>query len=506
MRRRARNAPLIYYAPHEKQEMFHRHLDTKRIGLFLGGNRSGKSTANAAEVLAWAYGYRPWLVPGLRLTPFGDYPPRADVDPSHWIRRPDGVPIRHPCKVLVVTGLALPKGIANVMWPKLESFLPPSVLKHPDFSVQRGPFSTPVRCRLPNQSELIFGSGEQSAMQFEGDSFDAVGMDEPVPRGLFAPIWRGLTDYFGRLWISMTPIGVNAPWCFEEFITSDRTDVSTIQVSIYDNPHMSAEARTEFVEGGNFAEEEKAARISGAWGFLSHRAFPPFDPAVHVTAPYDLPRGWIRGCGVDPAHRRPFAVVWAAFGPNGEVVVYREWPQTEHHKIRSSSLTVRDYASIIRNLEGSEKIDFRVLDPRFGQAHPTVKGERFSSIAEDFAEYGLLFDTRIPGTEREETGIQAIREALRWDRSSPPSPINQPKLRVFAPCINTINSLALSNYVPPSLRDPDVLPERLLESYKDFRDALRYLILYPTPAAARDLQTSYFNERDFAESQDIWSL
>jgi len=171
-------------------------------------------------------------------------------------------------------------------------------------------------------------------------------------------------------------------------------------------------------------------------------------------------------------------MMWAAFGPNGEVLIYDEWPEEDHAQLRSSEFTVADYTRIIHEREFRQKLDFRCLDPRFGAAQPSVKGIRMTTIQEDFAKEGLVFDCQLEGTEREEIGIQLVRELLRFDRGAPISPLNIPKLRVRASCINTINALRLSNFKAPSLLDPEKLEEKVNERYKDARDCLRYLCLY----------------------------
>ena len=132
-------------------------------------------------------------------------------------------------------------------------------------------------------------------------------------------------------------------------------------------------------------EEERAARETGAWTFLTHRAFPQFDPAVHIIPPQGPPPGHKLLLAIDPAHRRPFALLWAAFGPHGDILVYNEWPKTSHHEMRSSTNTVAEYIDIVVREEGLRKADFRILDPRFGQQHGTIKAERLTSIQEDFA-------------------------------------------------------------------------------------------------------------------------
>jgi hypothetical protein len=53
-----------------------------------------RETSIAVLPVGYAYGYRFWEVPGLKLTPGGDLPPRDNVPVKHWIRRHDGIPIR----------------------------------------------------------------------------------------------------------------------------------------------------------------------------------------------------------------------------------------------------------------------------------------------------------------------------------------------------------------------------------------------------------------------------
>jgi hypothetical protein len=505
--RREREAPLISYKPHPGQTRAHNACREKRVTIVTSGNRWGKSHMNAAEIVSNLLGYRPWEVENLTLTPEGNYPPREEVPPQYWLRRGDEIPLQMPARVLCTSGLSMLQGIGRTMWPKIEGFIPPAVRAHPDYKVRRGVFSVPVEVAFPNDAtwkgaKLFFASGEMKPMQFEGQNFTFAAFDEPTLRTIFGAIWRGLTDDYSRVIMTMTPIGSNAPWVFEEFEEGDRTDSRVISGSIWENPHIPDEAKKEFLEGGGFLDEERQARELGSWTFLSHRAFPMFDPAVHVVPEgTPLPHGWVRGMACDPAHRRPFMIVWALFGPNGEMLIYDEWPRTDHNEIRSSMFTVPDYQRIIINAEGGHQQDFRLLDPRSGAARPASKGEQHTSIQDDFAKEGLFFDCRLEGTEREETGIEKIRQLLRFDRNAPISPLNCPKLQVKANCINSINALRLSNFKPASMRDPDQLDEKTLQKFKDARDCIRYLALQPVHMGTSD-SWSYIEEHALEEENE----
>lgn len=480
--RRARAAPLLpgNVEQSEPQRAVDRaYRNGARIVVLGGGNRMGKSWKLAALLACLIYGYWIYDVPGLELNPEGDYPSREEVDSKYWIYRADGVPFAHPARILVLSGLPFQRGIGTILWPKIEGFFPPAARRNPAFRVQRGQYSVPVRFVHPNGAEVLFGSGEQSTMAFEGVDLDAVLNDEPIPRAFWAPIWRGLTDRHGLVFFSMTPIGANAPWIHDEILP--REDTVFISGSIWSNKHISKRSKFEFLEGLHCSEEERQARETGVFSLQSIRAFPTFDRSVHVVPTREVPRGWVQLCITDPAHRRPFFFIWLARGPNGEVEVFQEFPRgVDYMQLRSSDRTIRDYGTMIRDTEGRRPADARVLDPRFGKAEQSFKGQKQTSVQEDFLrETGLFFDCNVPNIDREETGIQVIRDLLAWDKHAPLSPMNRPRLVVQEHCTNVISMLEKSVFVPPNARDPQLLKEELTEAWKDPRDALRYGVLYP---------------------------
>lgn len=508
MERRRKNAPLIYWQPHAGQQLAIKLVKTHRVTIIHPGNRWGKTHLAAAMVLAYLYGYCPWEVPNLQLTPEGDYPPREHVPPEYWITRGDGLPLMLPAKHLAVTGLPARQGILSTLWPKIEAFIPPAIRRNSNFRVLRGAQGVPLVVHFPPEcsthgAELHFASGEQDPMAYEGQSFTSASIDEPPKRVLWTPLWRGLTDHYAPVWFTMTPWGPNAPWVHETFIQKGDDLGISIAVhggSIHENPHVSDDAKQEFLAGGGFTEEELDAREHGSWSFQTHMAFPQFNRSVHIIPKETpLPPGALVGMACDPAHRRPFMFVWLAFLPGGEVWIIDEWPEDDHSKMRTSPYTVPDYVRVIREKEQGRQIIFRCLDPRFGQAAPRIKGERHTSIQDDFMDQDMYFDCCFDGTEREEIGIEKIRQLLSWDNRKPLDVWNRPKLRVMSHCINSINALAYSVFAPN--RDPDKLDEKTTEKYKDARDCIRYGLLYPwSPPAPEDF--GYISQKDLEEFND----
>lgn len=498
--RRERLCPLKYYNPHEVQKKFHEGLKRTRGALLSGGNRLGKTHANGAEDIAHWYGYRIWDVPDLSLNGDGDYPERERIHPRYWIRRPDGVPLRSRRHILAVSGLPLDKGIGAILWPKLEAFLPPRLLQSPQFSVRRGPMGVPIRVEHPGGHVIRLASDHLGPFSFEGAAYDAVGVDEPISQAVWQAIWRGLIDFFSPFWFSFTPWGQNAPWLYREFFTHERDDVTVIMGAQDENPHLTDEARKAFVDGIEMSEEAQAARRFGRFGFLSHRAFPTFDRDVHVIKPFRIPRFWPRALGCDPANRRPFFFVWLAYDQVRDTwIVYREWPTQKFTAMRASDQTIRDYSAMIHTTEGRERISRRRIDPRFGVAKYSIKGEKQSTTIEDFADHGLYFEPA--PIENIEVGVMEIRERLWYDTNRPISEENRPRILITEDCENVIEGFENWSFVPPNARDETILLEKVQEPFKDPIDGVRYAIAGGPPATY--MRTEFYSARDLARENSF---
>jgi hypothetical protein len=500
IRRRRRMAPLKFYKPHGVQEKFHESLKKFRGTILSGGNRLGKTHGNGAEIVAHWYGYRIWEVPDLTLNSDGDYPARERIPARYWIRRADGVPLRSRRQGLVVSGLSLEKGVGAILWPKLEAFLPPRLLQSPQFTVRRGPMGVPVKLVHPGGHELRLGSDQQGPFSFEGAAHDFVGVDEPVSQGVWQAIWRGCIDFFAPFWFTFTPIGDNAPWIYREFFTHKRDDVNVIMGAQDDNPHLTKEARKAFFSGLSMNDEAISARRYGRFGFLSHRAFPTWNSEVHVIKPFRIPRFWPRVHGCDPANRRPFFFVWLAYDPIRDTwICYREDPVEKFIHMRASDRTVLDYSTMLRLREGTEKIARRRIDPRFGVAQYTIKGQKNLSTIDDFGQYGVYYEPA--PIEPIETGVVEIRNRLWYNQEYPISDQNRPRFLVTEECQNVIEAFENWSFVPPNARDENVLLEKVQEPFKDPIDSIRYAIAGGPPA--QDFPGGFFSERDLERENNF---
>jgi hypothetical protein len=463
-----------------------------------GANKSGKTWLGWYESLAHAYGYRFWEVPNLQLHG-GDLPSRDKVDPRYWIRTGEGVPIQIPNKGMIVSGLKLLQGVGEVVWPLIEETVPPSVKKQ--WKVTRGPQGVPVYIRFPNGSEMFLASAEQEDLGWEGSRIQWAWCDEPTKRIVYTGLWRGLAMDSGHIWFTLTPLGVRATWLYTDVIRHLDDDTLEVQVRQEDNPYFGAEQRTAFSRGLRCSESEKRARLEGDWESLGSRIIRNFtnEPPI-VVPPAPLQRDWLQGMTVDPHHVRPAAVAWWRLSPWGTYYFFREWPPGEFVRMQSGGLAPSAYASLFRSIEGGDPATIRVCDPRFGKAEHSLHGTTQTGWAEQMAECGMPFDSRVPNTHRTEIGEQRIIEMLRYSRDYPVGPTNMPKIVIHSCCPNII--AALENYGLILDKDETMHREKPSEEYKDFVDVVRYTILYRIPAhelAGGSPWRGAFSEQDLQE-------
>jgi hypothetical protein len=203
--------------------------------------------------------------------------------------------------------------------------------------------------------------------------------------------------------------------------------------------------------------------------------FPKFNKEVNVI-PHELvpDKGVTRYQIIDPAGSKNWAMCWIAVDATGTYYVYREWPDVSigdwaewksgkwmpGEGAKGLGYGIKDYVSLIKDLEGEEEIYERIIDPRLGAAKYQAQ-DGSSSIIEDLAENDIIC-IPAPGLDIED-GLQALISKMGWDTSKPMDSINRPKFYITDDCQNIIN--ALSEYTGDG---------GLKEAHKDMIDLLRY--------------------------------
>lgn len=484
---RQRRNPLRFLKPHQKQDQF---LETlARIAIFLGANQSGKTVAGLMKAIAHSYGYKFWQVEDLDLVtgPNGklDLPRRDAVPSKFWVRRGDGLPIAIPNRGIVLTGLSARRGLGECIWPTFLDWWPTDLKVHTRYMMS----GVPAQITLPNASSWSFGSGEQAELSTEAFTAHWAWCDEPVPQKFWTGLWRGLVRNFGPAWFTLTPLGSKAAWLYQDFIApSTRRDYrqgsKTVKVAFFEvmqreNPHLAEQAVVDFENDPTMTEQERQARLYGKFEFLSNRVYPMFLPAEpFVVEPFEIPPEWKRVVVCDPHTARPYFMIWAAQSPTGAWYIYREYPEEDFTKLNTTEMGLKDYVLLIHGIEGRTPSSWRIMDPNYGrQRRKQISGMTERSVEEQFAEYGVDFDTDV--SDDLERGHEAVRDMLRYNIKLGIGPDNEPKIRVFATCRNTVNSL--TNYGFLESKTPGVRSEKVSEEWKDPADCVRYLAMYSFP-------------------------
>lgn len=372
------------------------------IRLVKGDNRAGKSVLGVVEAISHSLGYRPWL---------------DENDPLRIVRLPGGKPIPVP-NVGRVLAQDFQQAVKQNIWEKVQEWAPRGW-----YTIKKNPQGVPTEVRWKNGSIWYLMSDEQDDMVFEGTRGHWFWVDEPCGYKKFVALKRGLVDYGGHCWMTLTPL--TQPW-IADVIDSRAGDpdgeVVALRLRIEDNEisrggYLEQAAIDSFI--ADLRPDEKAARVGGEWMHLTGRVFPQWRPVEPFwVRPFKVPDTWPRVCVIDPHPNKPIAVLWAAVTPDEQWFVYREL-------FDENLTTVEDVAERIKELEAEAKetIAIRLIDPASKERERTSG----TNIKDEFGRHGVWC---IDAPKRNlNVGINAIREALKL-----PYEWSEPSLVVFNNC------------------------------------------------------------------------
>ena len=429
------------------------HGDQKRffaeqyrsIRLVVGDNRSGKTECNVAESIAHSLGYRPWLPEG---------------DPLRVVRLSNGRPIPVPNKGVMVCQNAQ-QAIRQNLFPKFEKYAPRGW-----YTVRKDNRGIPVSVHWTNGSETHFMSDEQEDMAFEGTAWHWFSIDEPCGYRKYTALRRGLVDFGGHCWLTLTAL--SQPWIadvIQERANDPDGEVGVYVFTIWDNcdevgGYLSRQAIESFIK--DLREDERAVRVGGKGVFmhLAGRVFREWNPErPYWIEPFPIPRSWPRVLVCDPHPRKPVAMLWLAVNPDDQVFVYRElWDE--------SLVTVRDVARQTLAVSKDEPIVMRLIDPA-AQEHERTSGD---SVLRRFAREGIQF--MAAKKKNVDAGLDAIHEALKLRADW-----HEPGLIVFNTCpITKQNFMRMSYEDWVSSKQRDLLGERqtIRKADDDMISCIRY--------------------------------
>ena len=346
------------------------------------------------------------------------------------------------------------KGVGEVIIPFLEEWLDGSLVA----KRYRNPIGVPVKWTLKNGSVFDILSHEQNTEQYEGWKGHVAWFDEPPPREKYIATLRGLVDWKGRNWLTLTPL--TQPWIYDEIYTNtDKKRVNCVTVDMRDNPHLGEEAIKEFE--ANLTEEEKEARIHGRFLHLSGLVYKEFTPGTHVVDNFKVPSLWTRYMAIDPHERTPTAIMWLAVDTKGNHWIYDElWLE---------GMDLKTIAHAILAQEGLDKPRIRLIDPHNDKDNLIAGG---FNVRKELMKHGVFCQRANSDTQ---LGKSRIRKAL-MPMYNPLSKTVQPQLKIFRSCTQTIYEFQhyLWDNYKRNVEDYG-LKDQVKKKDDHFMDCLRYI-------------------------------
>lgn len=378
-KQQAKKPNVIGYKPHNKQEFFH-SAKTKRR-LYIGGNRSGKTYGSVVEDIWWASGTHPY----------------REI-PDEQIRGR-------------VVAVDFERGVKEILVPLFKSLCPTTYLRGGSWeSAWESRGNGGVLWFNYHNSYIEFMSYEQDTEKFAGTSRHFIHYDEEPPMNVYTECQARLVDTQGSAWISMTPVE-GMTWLFDRLYdpadnAADKLMIlegndeigpvwqvpsmrlTVIEVGMNENPHLSKEAREEFLD--DLDPDERLARSKGKFVQTAGKVFKSFSVDTHVTNdefnPGQMQRqGWRIYTSTDHGWNAPTAWLWHAVAPSGDVITFGE-----HYK---SEMTIEEHAQIVKAKEAewgliTEDV-IRTGDPAMGQ-HSGITG---TTVLQEYAARGIYIYT-----------------------------------------------------------------------------------------------------------------
>lgn len=339
---------------------------------------------------------------------------------------------------------------------------------------------------FPSGARIEFGYAETEAdlMRYQGRAYSWIGIDEV---GQF-PDRAAITKLKGSLrttdptlptFLRMTanPGGPGQLWLREDFVepappnTTFTVPVTVqtpygpitthvtrrfIPATIYDNPHLLHD--TSYLSMlASLPESLRKQWLEGDWYADESRAFPDFDPRLHVVDPFPVPTSWPRFRACDFGFSSPACVLWFAVDYDGNLWVYDE--------LYVKGVPADEFARIVLQRDGGAKMTAQILDASVWQR----RGDIGPSIAEIMNLRGCRWRPSDRSPRSRVNGKMEIHRRLALRRQADNT--EAPSLRIFNTCRNVIRQMQTLPLDQSNPEDVDTKAED--HAY----DALRYGVM-----------------------------
>jgi phage terminase large subunit-like protein len=436
--------PLLTYYPHDKQIVFHESREPLKA--FLGGNRSGKTTAGILDDLIQAVD--------------------ADCLPAHLLPYKKWEPPFY-CRIIVPDFTTTLEG---VIFQKLREWAPKEQLVGGAFD--KAYDKSRKRLDFRNGSWFDFMTFEQDLDKFGGAALHRVHYDEEPPQQIRKESMMRLIDYAGDELFTMTPLH-GMSWMFDEIwephVKETLQEATVVVVDMDDNPYLDEKTKQRALAG--LSEQERTARKSGRFVHFAGMIYDNFSPSEHIIrekkTSETIPSDAMVYCGIDPGIRNMAAVIWTYITSDDIMVAFEELA------LQGSTIAqVCEGIKLINMKYGQNKIplvpQWYVIDPAARNvSHQTGRSDQM-----EFVDHGVV---TIAGQNSVTAGINRVKERLETGR-----------FKVTANCTELISEFRRYRWATPhkSENDPS---EKPVKANDHMLDALRYVVMSrPAPGSIED--------------------
>jgi phage terminase large subunit len=306
---------------HDKQVAFHQ--SSKRMKAFFGGNRVGKTTAGAVEVVCHALGY----------SRFRELKPS-----SGWVVSFSGDVQKEVAQKEILRWLPK-REISNI------------IVRHGRKDDLEG--SLIEKIILKNGQSIGFKTCEQGRESFQGASLGWVYFDEEPPLDIYQECQMRVLDTEGDIWFTMTPLK-GLTWIYNLIYLNDRDDpdIEYWMAEWEDNPWLSKVEIDKLIL--KIPEEEREARQFGRFTSVCGFMFNELKREIHIKEKQEVPDWYRRYVSIDYGLDAT-AVIWYYVDAQSRARIYRIF--------QKSNLIISEACNEIIRLSGNEKIEEYLAPP-----------------------------------------------------------------------------------------------------------------------------------------------
>lgn len=392
LKRQAREPNVLGYIPLAKQTVFHK--SDAHIRLYIGGNRSGKTTSGVVEDIYFLRGEHPYK------------------------KVPEA-----PIQGRIVT-TSFNEGVKEVIIPKLKQWIPPSLLINGSWEDS---YSKGERVlTLANGSTCELMSYDQDQQKFSGTSRHFTHFDEEPPFDIYTECMARLIDTQGDAWLTLTPLD-GMTWIYDDLYIpgrEGRPHILVVEASIYENTNLSDDAIARYLETVN-DPDERQARISGKFIQLGGKVYKEYDPGtedepgIHIIENFDYKKclDWEWHVSMDHGLNNPTCFLWHVISPQGEIITF-----DEHY---ANEMTVAEHAAIVlEKCRAYGKMPTFVGDPSIAQRSAIT----MTSIQQEYSSHGVYIGL---GNNDVNIGINKVKGYMRINPKT-----KRPTWRHTPNCVN----------------------------------------------------------------------